>query len=140
MREMLKFYIDGQWVDPVTPNPFDVINPATEEVCGHISLGSGADVDKAVAAAVKAADSYAATSREERIQLLQAILPGSGWNKSGGSRGHIPAEPGAGRSRLARGRSQLRRSPYFGPSPRGCGRASGHVWSTVRCRPEASGS
>ena len=74
MREMLKFYIDGQWVDPVTPNPFDVINPATEEVCGHISLGSEADVDKAVAAAVKAADSYAATSREERIQLLQAIL------------------------------------------------------------------
>jgi aldehyde dehydrogenase (NAD+) len=74
MREMLKFYIDGQWLDPVTPNPFDVINPATEEVCGHISLGSEADVDKAVAAAVKAADSYAATSREERIQLLQAIL------------------------------------------------------------------
>ena len=33
MRDMLQFYIDGQWVDPLTPNPFDVINPATEEVC-----------------------------------------------------------------------------------------------------------
>ena len=47
MRDMLQFYIDGQWVDPETPNPFDVINPATEEVCGRISLGSAADVDKA---------------------------------------------------------------------------------------------
>ncbi len=74
MREMLQFYIDGQWVDPVEANPFDVINPATEEVCGRISLGSEADVDKAVAAAVNAADSYGATTREERIQLLQAIL------------------------------------------------------------------
>ena len=71
---MLKFYIDGQWVDPVTANPFDVINPATEEVCGRISLGSEADVDKAVAAAVRATTSYAATSREERVQLLQSIL------------------------------------------------------------------
>ena len=46
---MLQFYIDGEWVDPQTPNPFDVINPATEEVCGRISLGSAADVDKAEA-------------------------------------------------------------------------------------------
>ena len=74
MREMLQFYIDGQWVDPATPNPFDVINPATEEVCGRISLGSEADVDLAVAAAVRATERYAATSREERVQLLQAIL------------------------------------------------------------------
>ena len=66
MREMLKFYIDGEWVDPETPRPFDVINPATEEVCGRISLGSQADVDKAVAAANRAAPGYAETSREER--------------------------------------------------------------------------
>ncbi len=74
MREMLQFYIDGQWVDPVTANPFEVINPATEEICGHISLGSEADVDKAVAAAVKASDSFANTSRDERVALLQSIL------------------------------------------------------------------
>ena len=74
MREMLQFYIDGQWVDPVTANPFDVINPATEEVCGRISLGSAEDVDKAVAAALKASDSYAGTTREERVELLQSIL------------------------------------------------------------------
>lgn len=74
MREMLQFYIDGQWVDPVTPNPFDVINPATEEAFARISLGSAQDVDKAVAAAVKAADSFAATTRDQRMELLQSIL------------------------------------------------------------------
>jgi aldehyde dehydrogenase (NAD+) len=70
----MKFYIDGQWVDPVTPASMDVINPATEEVCGHISAGSAADVDKAVAAAKKAFETYSKTSREERIDLLQRIL------------------------------------------------------------------
>ncbi len=74
MRDMLQFYIDGKWVDPVTPNPFPVINPATEEVCGRISLGSSADVDKAVAAAKRAGPAFAATSREERIALLEKIL------------------------------------------------------------------
>ncbi len=74
MRDMLQFYIDGQWVDPVLANPFEVINPATEEVCGHISLGSAEDVDKAVAAAVRAAPAFAQSTREERMQLLQSIL------------------------------------------------------------------
>lgn len=74
MREMLKFYIEGEWVDPVTANPVDVINPATEEPCGRISLGSAADVDLAVAAAKRAGAAYAATTREQRIELLQSIL------------------------------------------------------------------
>jgi aldehyde dehydrogenase (NAD+) len=73
MREYMKFYIDGQWVDPVTPKSMDVINPATEEVCGQISAGSAADVDKAVAAARKAFETYSLTSREERIDLLERI-------------------------------------------------------------------
>jgi aldehyde dehydrogenase (NAD+) len=74
MREMLKFYIDGNWVDPVTPNAVDVINPATEEPCGRISLGSPADVDLAVAAAKRAEAAYAATTREQRIELLENVL------------------------------------------------------------------
>ncbi len=74
MREMLQFYIGGEWVDPVRPNPHDVINPATEEVAGRISLGGPEDVDRAVAAANRAAGSYAATSPAERIELLEAIL------------------------------------------------------------------
>jgi aldehyde dehydrogenase (NAD+) len=74
MREMLQFYIDGEWVDPAVPNTFDVINPATEAVCGQISLGSAEDVDKAVAAAKRALPAFSATSREERIALLERIL------------------------------------------------------------------
>jgi len=74
MREYMKFYIDGQWVDPIVAKSLDVINPATEAVCGTISAGSAADVDKAVKAAQKAFVTYSQTSREERIDLLQRIL------------------------------------------------------------------
>jgi aldehyde dehydrogenase (NAD+) len=74
MREYLEFYIDGRWVDPVRPNPFDVENPATEQVCGKISLGSAADVDVAVTAARRAFAGWSQSSREERLDLLQAIL------------------------------------------------------------------
>jgi aldehyde dehydrogenase (NAD+) len=74
MREMLQFYIDGKWVDPVVPKSLDVINPATEKVCGRISLGSAKDVDKAVAAACRAQESFGQTTRRQRIDLLQAIL------------------------------------------------------------------
>ena len=74
MLDKLQFYIDGEWVDPVEPRTLDVVNPATEEVYGRISLGSEADVDKAVAAAQRAFETYSLTSREERCDLLQAIL------------------------------------------------------------------
>jgi aldehyde dehydrogenase (NAD+) len=74
MREYLKFYIDGVWVDPVHEQPLDVINPATEAVAGRISLGSGDDVDKAVAAARRAFASYSLISRAERIDLLKNIV------------------------------------------------------------------
>jgi aldehyde dehydrogenase (NAD+) len=73
MRDNMQFYIDGKWVDPVSPKSIAVINPANEEVCGHISAGSSADVDRAVAAARKAFETYSLTSREERIELLESI-------------------------------------------------------------------
>jgi aldehyde dehydrogenase (NAD+) len=74
MREYMKFYIDGQWVDPITPKSLDVINPATEGVAGHISIGTAADVDKAVKAARKAFATFSQTSRDERIALLERII------------------------------------------------------------------
>ena len=74
MRDYLKFYIDGAWVDPVTPKTLDVINPATEGVAGRISHGSAADVDKAVSAARKAFESFSRTTREERIELMERIV------------------------------------------------------------------
>jgi aldehyde dehydrogenase (NAD+) len=74
MRNYTQFYIDGRWVDPATPKTAEVINPATEAVSGTISLGSPADVDKAVAAARRAFASYGVSSVKERLDLLETIL------------------------------------------------------------------
>jgi len=74
MTDTRKFYIDGGWVDPVEPRALDVINPATEEAFATISIGGSADVDKAVTAARKAFQSYANTTREERLALLRRIV------------------------------------------------------------------
>ena len=74
MLEKLKFYIDGQWVDPVTPRTLEVIDPAHEEPFARISLGSAADVDKAVAAARRAFESFSRTSKAERLALMQKIV------------------------------------------------------------------
>jgi aldehyde dehydrogenase (NAD+) len=74
MAHEMQFYIDGEWVDPVTPHPFDVIDPATEEAYTQISLGSKADVDKAVRAARVAFESFSQTSKQERVDLLKRIL------------------------------------------------------------------
>jgi len=69
-----KFYIDGEWVEPAVANLFEVINPATEEVAGQISLGTAQDVDRAVKAARRAFPAYSNTSREERLELLKRII------------------------------------------------------------------
>jgi aldehyde dehydrogenase (NAD+) len=74
MRSALKMYIDGRWVDATVPRSIDVINPATEEPAGQVSMGSAADVDRAVAAARKAFASFGRSSRKERIDLLEAII------------------------------------------------------------------
>jgi aldehyde dehydrogenase (NAD+) len=72
--EYRKFYIDGQWVDPAARNDFKVINPATEEPAGVISMGNEADVNRAVAAARRAFDTFSQTTREERRALLENVL------------------------------------------------------------------
>lgn len=74
MIEKRQFYIDGQWVDPAEARHLDVINPATEEPVATISLGSAEDVDRAVAAAVRAFSSWSETSVEDRAALLERII------------------------------------------------------------------
>jgi aldehyde dehydrogenase (NAD+) len=74
MKEQLKFYIDGKWVKPLGTKTIDVINPATEEVVGRVSLGTKEDVDRAVSAARKAFPSYSQTTKEERIALIEKIM------------------------------------------------------------------
>ena len=74
MREYLKFYINGEWVDPVIRKTLDVINPATEGIAGRISMGSVADVERAAKAARKAFVGWSQTTREERLEILGRIL------------------------------------------------------------------
>lgn len=74
MSNNLKFYINGNWVDPIEGTPCDVINPATEEPCGQIMLASTADVDAAIAAAKAAFPSFSKTTRAERLALIDKII------------------------------------------------------------------
>ncbi|WP_407310215.1 aldehyde dehydrogenase family protein [Pseudomonas sp. nanlin1] len=67
------FYIDGQWVEPTQPASLAVINPATEQVVAEVASGTGADVDRAVAAARRALVGWAATSVAERAGFLEKI-------------------------------------------------------------------
>ncbi|WP_332689176.1 aldehyde dehydrogenase family protein [Devosia sp.] len=74
--DRLMFYIDGAWVDPMRASTIGVINPATEETIGRISLGSSADVDRAAAAARRAFATYCETSVEQRLFWLGGIIDG----------------------------------------------------------------
>ena len=68
-----KFYINGEWVDPINPETLDVINPATEQSVATISVGSADDINKAVAAARAAFPAHAARSVAERVEMVTAI-------------------------------------------------------------------
>lgn len=74
--DKLQFYIDGAWVDPAVPATLAVTNPATEESFARISLGSRADVDRAVAAARRAFEVTSAASVKERLGWLRHIIEG----------------------------------------------------------------
>ena len=74
MVDLNTFYIDGGWVAPANPSWMDLVDPATEKVYGRLAMGSGIDVDRAVAAARKAFPAYAATPVAERVRLLRRIL------------------------------------------------------------------
>jgi aldehyde dehydrogenase (NAD+) len=74
MSNQKKFYIDGAWVDPLGDRTLDVIDPSTEAPIGTIALGNAADVDRAVAAAKRAFESYSRTSVADRLALLDKII------------------------------------------------------------------
>lgn len=73
MLRKTDFFIDGKWVAPVEPRELEVINPADEQAFAVISLGSSADVDKAVSAAKRAFESWSVTSREQRVAALERL-------------------------------------------------------------------
>ncbi|MBC8380582.1 MAG: aldehyde dehydrogenase (NAD+) [Porticoccaceae bacterium] len=74
MKDLRKFYINGEWVDPTHSNDLEVENPANEEMVATISLGGETDVNLAVAAAKRAFASYSRTSIEERVALMEKLL------------------------------------------------------------------
>ena len=73
MLDKKNFYINGAWVKPNSSEEIKVIDPATEENCAVITLGNKADVDNAVNAAKDAYESWAFSTKEERIGLLEKL-------------------------------------------------------------------
>ncbi len=74
MKNERNFYIDGKWVTPHSTKTLDVLNPANEEVIGTITLGDQEDVNRAVAAAKKAFQTFSKTTVAERAALLEKII------------------------------------------------------------------
>jgi aldehyde dehydrogenase (NAD+) len=74
MKECREFYINGEWVSPSKTNDLGVVNPANEETIAVISLGGAVDVDRAVAAAKAAFESYSETTVSDRLALLARVI------------------------------------------------------------------
>ena len=74
MKHYGKHYVDGQWVDPLSATPFELVNPATEQVFASVALGGVDDVDRAVHAARRAFETFSRTRKEERVALLERIV------------------------------------------------------------------
>ena len=73
LDKLLKFYIKGEWVDPLSDDRMPVLNPASVQQVGEVALGGEADVDRAVAAAAAAFDQFSLSSKAERLDLLARI-------------------------------------------------------------------
>lgn len=74
MKDKLDFYINGSWVESESTEKIEVINPANEELIGHITAGTKGDINSAVKAAFEAFKKYQYTTKEERIELLNNII------------------------------------------------------------------
>jgi acyl-CoA reductase-like NAD-dependent aldehyde dehydrogenase len=66
-------YIGGQWVPSSGSGTIEVVNPSTEEVFGHVPEGTPADVDRAVAAAKDAFETWGQTEKDERRKVIQGL-------------------------------------------------------------------
>ena len=72
MDKLLKFYINGERVTH-SADTMPVFNPANAQQVAEVALGNEADVDRAVAAAQSAFDSFSLISKFERLSLLRRI-------------------------------------------------------------------
>lgn len=74
MRYLDHFYVDGQFIAAGDRTRREIISPATEEPVGVIAMGTADDVDRAVASARRAFESYSQTTREDRLAILDRVL------------------------------------------------------------------
>jgi aldehyde dehydrogenase (NAD+) len=74
MKNKLKFYINGSWIEPNSVEQIEVLNPATEEVLGNITAGTKEDVDVAVEAAINAFETYSTFSKDQKIIIFESII------------------------------------------------------------------
>lgn len=74
-------YIDGAWCAGAQGQQLAVMDPCSEELLAEVALGSAADVNAAVAAAVKALGAWGGTSGAERARYLRAIAAGVAQQK-----------------------------------------------------------
>ena len=74
MKDKLDFYINGQWVQSESSETIEVINPANENIIGHVSAGTKEDINKAVIAASNAFQTFQYSSKDDRIELLNNIV------------------------------------------------------------------
>lgn len=65
--------IDGVWADGSADERIEVVDPATEEVLTSFRSSSAGDVDRAVAAARRAAPGWAALTHGDRARLLHLL-------------------------------------------------------------------
>ncbi len=66
-------FIDDRWVAAASGATMDVVNPATGESIASVARSSSEDVDRAVAAARRARDSWAQSTPGERAEMLLAL-------------------------------------------------------------------
>ncbi len=66
----LKNFIDGRWIDSVSGNAFEDLDPATGEVIATATKSTMADIDKAVEAAKRAADQWRLFPAPKRGEML----------------------------------------------------------------------
>ena len=73
MENLLKFYIDGKWVDPISGDHMSVLNPSNLEELGKVALGNEKDVNIAVEAAKRAFETYSKTTKD-RLLLKELFV------------------------------------------------------------------
>jgi aldehyde dehydrogenase (NAD+) len=73
MKEIKEHYINGKFAASHGGEIFDLINPATNELIGHVTLGDEKDAQDAIAAAKTAFRTFSKTDKRERGEFLQRL-------------------------------------------------------------------